>query len=118
MLMRSVIDRSPTVRARLWDYLIVQQEELAQLIAQRLKAKQDDLRVIFAAQIAISIMWMATDRWHASGGKRASRATAEELMRLLAAGKIVYPRAPRRMTAKEGDVSRRMTGKQRAVRGG
>jgi AcrR family transcriptional regulator len=95
LLVRSIIDQAPTARARLWDYVYAQQKELSKLIAQRLKAKEDDLRVVFAAQLAMMIVGIAADRWRDSGGKQASRATAEELMRLLAAGKIVFPRPPR-----------------------
>jgi AcrR family transcriptional regulator len=94
-LVRSVIDQSHTVRARLWDYVYAEQELLTRLIAKQLKAKEDDLRIIFMAQIAMTIMGLAADRWRASGGTRASRATAEELMRMLEAG-IAFPRVPRR----------------------
>jgi AcrR family transcriptional regulator len=96
LLVRSIIDQAPTARARLWDYVYAQQKELSRLIAQRLRAKADDLRVVFTAQLAMAIMGLAADRWRDSGGRQASRATAEELMRLLAAGEIVFPRAPRR----------------------
>ena len=95
LLVRSIIDQVPTARARLWDYVYSEQKELSKLIAQHLNAKEDDLRVVFTAQLAMMIVGLAADRWRDSGGKKASRATAEELMRLLAAGKIVFPRAPR-----------------------
>ena len=95
LLVRSIIDRSPTARARMWDYVYAHQRELSKLIARKLHTKADDLRVVFTAQLAMTIVGLAADRWRDSGGKQASRATAEELMRLLAAGKIVFPRAPR-----------------------
>jgi AcrR family transcriptional regulator len=95
LLVRSIIDQAPTARARLWDYVYAQQKELSKLIAQRLKAKENDLRVVFTAQLAMMIVGIAADRWRDSGGKQGSRATAEELMQLLAAGRIVFPRPPR-----------------------
>ncbi len=98
LLVRSIIDRSPTARARLWDYVYAQQKELSLLIAQRLQLKPDDLRAVFAARLALTIWGMAADRWRASGGKKASRSTAEELMRLLEAGEVALPRAPRKRT--------------------
>ena len=93
LLVRSIIDQSPTARARLWDYIYAQQKDLSRLIAQRLHAKADDLRVVFTAQLALTIYGVAADRWRASGGKKASRSTAEELMRLLEAGEIAFLRA-------------------------
>jgi AcrR family transcriptional regulator len=96
LLVRSIIDQSPTARARLWDYVYAQQEELSRLIAQRLHAKEDDLRVVFTARLALTIYGLAADWWRASGGKKASRSTAEELMRLLEAGEIAFPRAPKK----------------------
>lgn len=92
LLVRSIIDKAPTARARLWDYIYTQHKELSRLIAGRLKAKADDLRVEFTAQLVMTIVGLAVDRWRASSGKRASRRTAEELMRLLEAGEVVFPR--------------------------
>ena len=39
LLVRSIIDKSPIARARLWDYMARQQRDLANLIADRLHAK-------------------------------------------------------------------------------
>ena len=94
LLVRSIIDKSPIARARLWDYLASQQQQLAKLIADRLHAKPDDLRVVFTAQLAIMIFGIAADRWRATGGNPPSRQTAIELMRLLQNGAVVLPRPP------------------------
>ena len=94
LLVRSIIDKSPIARARLWDYLARQQQELAKLIADRLQAKPDDLRVVFTAQLAIMIFGIAADRWRATGGNPPSRQTAIELMRLLQEGAVILPRPP------------------------
>ena len=92
LLVRSIIDKAPTARARLWDYIYAQHEELSRLIALRLKAKANDLRVAFTARLVMMIVGLALDRWRASGGKRASRKTAAELMRALEAGEVVFPK--------------------------
>ena len=98
LLVRSIIDQAPTARARLWDYIYAQHEELSHLIAGRLKTKADDLRVVLTARLVMTIVGLALDRWRASGGKRASRKTAEELMLLLETGEVVFPR-PKKQTA-------------------
>jgi AcrR family transcriptional regulator len=92
LLVRSIIDQSPIARARLWDYLAEQQRKLTQLIADRLHARRDDLCVVFTAQLAVMIAGLAADRWRDTGGKIPSRSTAEELMRLLAEGAVIFPR--------------------------
>jgi len=106
LLVRSIIDEAPIARARLWDYLAEQQRQLGKLIAQRLRAKESDLRVKLTAQLAIMIAGLAADQWRASGGKRPSRATAENLMRLLQDREVIFPRpaakkARRRQTLKK-----------------
>jgi AcrR family transcriptional regulator len=92
LLVRSIIDEAPIARARLWDYLAEQQRQLGKLIAQRLRAKESDLRVKLTAQMAIMIAGMAADQWRATGGKRPSRATADNLMRLLQDREVIFPR--------------------------
>lgn len=99
LLVRSIIDQAPTARAGLWDYIYAQQNDLSRLIAERLKTKTDDLRVALTAQLMMIIVGLAVDRWRASGGKRASRTTAEELMLLLEKGEVVFPR-PKKQAAR------------------
>ena len=93
LLVRRIIDESPIVRARLWDYVAEQQQQLGKAIAQRLRTKENDLRVILTANLSMTVLGIAANLWRDSGGKQASRATAEELMRLLEEGAIVFPRA-------------------------
>jgi AcrR family transcriptional regulator len=100
LLVRSIIDESPIARARLWDYLAQQQRQLGMLIAERLHAKEDDLRVVFTAQAAMMVAGVAADRWRDTGGKHSSRSTAEELMRLLAEGAVIFPK-PARQNARQ-----------------
>jgi AcrR family transcriptional regulator len=98
LMVRSIIDEAPIARARLWDYLAQQQRQLSRLIAERLHAKEDDLHVIFTAQLAIMIAGMAADRWRDTGGKQPSRSIAAELMSLLQEHSVVFPRPPARST--------------------
>lgn len=91
LLVRSIIDRSPDARARLWDYVYMEQEELSQLIAERIHAKADDLHVVLTAQVAMTILGLAADRWRESGGKSSSARTATELMKLLRQGRVIFP---------------------------
>ncbi len=92
LLVRSIIDEAPIARARLWDYLAEQQRQLGKLIAQRMRAKESDLRVKLTAQLAIMIAGLAADQWRADAGKRPSRATAENLMRLFQDREVIFPR--------------------------
>jgi AcrR family transcriptional regulator len=92
LLVRRIIDEAPIARARLWDYLAEQQRELGKLIARRMRAKESDLRVKLTAQMATMIAGLAADQWRADGGKRPSRATAENLMRLLQDREVIFPR--------------------------
>lgn len=94
LLVRSIIDEAPIARARLWDYVAEQQRQLCRLLAQRLHARQDNLRVVLTAQLAMTIAGIAADRWRETGGRRPSRTTAAKLMRLLAEGAVVFPCPP------------------------
>ena len=92
LLVRSIIDKAPIARARLWDLVAEQQRQLCKLLAERLHARKDDLRVILTAQMAMMIAGIAADRWRDTGRKEPSRATAAELMRLLQQQAVVFPR--------------------------
>jgi AcrR family transcriptional regulator len=107
LLVRSIIDEAPIARARLWDYLAEQQRQLGKLIAQRLRAKESDLRVKLTAQMAIMIAGMAADQWRATRGKRPSRATAENLMRLLQNREVIFPRLAEKSARPRQTVKKR-----------
>lgn len=92
LLVRSIIDKSPIPRARLWDYLDEQLRDLARRLAQKLDLAEDDLRVVMTARLVILIVGTAADMWRASGGKSSSRSNAEEVMRLLREHAVIFPR--------------------------
>jgi AcrR family transcriptional regulator len=95
LLVRSILDRSPIPRARLWDYLDEQQHLLAQQIALRLDTAEDDLRVVLTARLAILIVGTAADIWRAEGGAGSGRARALEVMRLFQQQAVILPHPPR-----------------------
>jgi AcrR family transcriptional regulator len=95
LLVRSILDRSPIPRARLWDYLDEQLHLLSQQLAERLHTTETDLRVILTARLAIMVVGTAADIWRAGGGVRSSRACAEQVMRLFQEQAVILPRAPR-----------------------
>jgi hypothetical protein len=94
LLVRSILDRSPIPRARLWDYLAEQLHLLSQQLAERLHTSEDDLRVVLTARLAIMIVGTAADMWRAGGGIGSSRSCAEEVMRLFREQAVILPRGP------------------------
>jgi len=95
LLVRSILGESPVARARLWDYLGDQQRALTRLLAQSLNRPEDDPALILTARVALEVLLAAADIWRASKGRVTSRATAENLMKLLRTGAVLFP-APER----------------------
>jgi AcrR family transcriptional regulator len=93
LLVRSILGQSPVARARLWDYLGEQQRLIARQLAVCLKVKEDDPGVILTARVALEVLMAAADIWRASKGRVTSRATAENLMKLLRGGGVLFPDA-------------------------
>jgi AcrR family transcriptional regulator len=96
LLVRSILDRSPIPRARLWDYLSEQEHLLSVQLAERLDTGVDDLRVVLTARLAILIVGTAADRWRAGGGLQSSRSCAEAVMRLFQEQAVILPRPPKK----------------------
>lgn len=94
LLVRSIIDKSPHARARLWDHLYEEFNQVAEVLAERMNAAKDDLRVVLTARLAFTIMGTAADIWRANGGTRSSRSIAEEAMRLFREQGVVVPCPP------------------------
>ncbi len=104
LLVRSILGQSPVARARLWDYLGEQQHSLAKQLAERLQLKEDDPGIILTARIALEILLAAADIWRASKGRASSRATAENLMKLLRDGSVLFPDAGSDRASMAGDA--------------
>ncbi len=101
LLVRSILGQSPVARARLWDYLGEQQRSLAKQLADCLRLKEDDPSVILTARIALEILLAAADIWRESKGHASSRGTAENLMKLLRSGGVLFPDAGPANSSKE-----------------
>ncbi|RXH55915.1 Transcriptional regulator, TetR family [Granulicella sibirica] len=93
LLVRSILGQSPVARARLWDYMGEQQLQLRTQLSECLGKKEDDPAVNLTARIALEVLLAAADIWRAQKGSVSSRETAENLMRLLRSGGVVYPDA-------------------------
>ncbi len=91
LLVRSIIGQSPVTRARLWDYLGEQQRSLAKQLAERLGLDESDPAVILTSRVTLEVLLAAADIWRASKGSASSRGTAENLMRLLRNGSVLFP---------------------------
>jgi AcrR family transcriptional regulator len=111
LLVRSLLGQSPVARARLWDYLGEQQHQLTLQLAAALHQPADDPAIELAARIALQVLLATADLWRAtklaaaqsaasnlptshpleSTPPLSSRAIAENLMRLLTQGAILFP---------------------------
>lgn len=91
-LMRSILDRTPSARARLWDLLAKERERLGRTLAKRLKLKESDPRVILSARLALLVMETAADLWRLPRNRRSSHAIAINLIRILNSSEITLPK--------------------------
>ncbi len=94
LLVRSIIDKAPIPRARLWDYLYEQMHDLELRLADSLHLPADDLRIVLSARLVTTIVGTAADHWRAEGGRGSARAFAEEIMRLFNNREVVFPKPP------------------------
>jgi AcrR family transcriptional regulator len=90
-LVRSIVDQSPAARARLWEHLAEAQKKLQGFLGRRLELPPDDLRVLVAARLTITIVEIAADVWRSSDGSRSSSSIAEEVAQLIRSGSVVIP---------------------------
>ena len=90
-LVRSILGQSPAARARLWDYLGEQRQQLTQDLAISLGRPADDPALMLTARVALEVLMMTADIWRASKGRVSSRDTAEGVMRSLREGGVLYP---------------------------
>jgi AcrR family transcriptional regulator len=95
LLVRSLIDRAPSVRAKMWDVLYQYQRNLNARLAETLRLPEDDLRVVLAARLVISINSVVADHWRANAGKISSIVYARRALKLFAEQKILLPRQAR-----------------------
>lgn len=88
---RSIIDQSPTARARVWDLQDEQRRRIGAGIAARLGRPEDDLAVVLAARTAVMVVETAADVTRAGDGTVSGREVAARLVGLLAEGAVPLP---------------------------
>ena len=93
LAIRTIVDRAAAPRARLWDILAKEREELEREIAARLGRQPDDVHVVLTARTALNIMEVASDRWRASDHRTSIAELAESIMTELGATGVVLPAA-------------------------
>ena len=91
LLVRSIIDKAPIPRARLFDLAYAQIDKMSRLLAEKLKLPKDDLRIELTVRIVHLIMGIAGDKWRAGGARRSAVAYARELIRICEERPIVWP---------------------------
>jgi AcrR family transcriptional regulator len=98
LLVRSLIDQAPSVRAKLWDVHYQHQRSLNARLAEKLHLPEDDLQVQLSARLVIStINATVAEQWRASAGRSLSIAIAKQAMRMFEEHKVLLPRkVPRR----------------------
>jgi len=91
-LLRSIPDKTPSARARLWDLLATERARVGRTLAQRLKLKENEPRVLLSARLALLVMETAADLWRKPGNRRSSHAIASSLIRLFNNDEVILPK--------------------------
>lgn len=91
LLVRSIIDKAPIPRARLFDLGYDQVEKMSRLLAAKLKLPEDDPRVELTVRIVHLITGFAGDRWRAGGGKGSVIAHAKQVIKILENSPGIWP---------------------------
>lgn len=91
LLVRSIVDKSPVPRARLFDLAYVQLEKVNRLLAEKLKLPKDDLRIELTVRMVHLITGVAGDRWRANGGRGSAVAYAKQVIKILEGNHSIWP---------------------------
>ena len=91
LLVRSIVDKAPVPRARLFDLAYVQIENMSRLLAEKLKLPKDDLRIELTVRIVHLITGVAGDRWRANGGRGSAVAYAKQVIKILESKHSIWP---------------------------
>lgn len=94
---RSLIDQTPVVSARLWDLAYQAAWGLRECLAKKLKLPEDDLQVELPVRVFIfAIIGSIGDQWRANAGKISSMTYAKRVMKMFEEQRVLIPRkAPR-----------------------
>jgi AcrR family transcriptional regulator len=111
LLVRSIVDRAPVPRARLFDLAYVQIEKMSRLLAEQLKLPKDDLRIELTVRMVHLITGVAGDRWRANGGRGSAVAYAKQVIKACEGHPIIWPvKSTRGNGRKPHSNSRRKSG--------
>ena len=94
---RALIDQTPVVYARLWEFAYQAARGLKERLAEKLNVPEDDLRLELSVRVFIfAIIGSVADQWRASAGKTSSMTYAKKVMKMFEEQKVLIPRkAPR-----------------------
>jgi AcrR family transcriptional regulator len=94
---RSLIDQTPVVYARLWELAYQAAWGLKERLAEKLNVPEDDLRLELSVRVFIfGIIGSVADQWRANGGKTSSMTYTKKVMKMFEEQKVLIPRkAPR-----------------------
>jgi AcrR family transcriptional regulator len=94
---RSLIDQTPVVYARLWELAYQAAWGLKKRLAEKLNVPEDDLRLELSVRVFIfGIIGSVADQWRANGGKTSSMTYTKKVMKMFEEQKVLIPRkAPR-----------------------
>ena len=94
---RSLIDQTPVVYARLWEFAYQAAWGLKERLAEKLNVPEDDLRLELSVRVFIfGIIGSVADQWRANGGKTSSMTYTKKVMKMFEEQKVLIPRkAPR-----------------------
>ena len=94
---RSLIDQTPVVYARLWELAYQAAWGLKERLAEKLNVPEDDLRLELSVRVFIfGIIGSVADQWRANGGKTSSMTYTKKVMKMFEEQKVLIPgKAPR-----------------------
>ena len=94
---RSLIDQTPVVYARLWELAYQAAWGLKKRLAEKLNVPEDDLRLELSVRVFIfGIIGSVADQWRANGGKTSSMTYTKKVMKMFEEQKVLIPgKAPR-----------------------
>ena len=94
---RSLIDQTPVVYARLWELAYQAAWGLKERLAEKLNVPEDDLRLELSVRVFIfGIIGSVADQWRANGGKTSSMTYTKKVMKMFEEHKVLIPRKARR----------------------
>ena len=94
---RSLIDQTPAVYARVWDLAYQSAWGLKERLAEKLNVPEDDLHVDLSVRVFIfAIIGSVADRWRANAGKTSSMTYTKKVMKIFEEQRVLFPlKAPR-----------------------